>query len=95
MPGSGAVIVVPGKDADPKAWQRHVERSRTPPGAARASQRGQTLPDTALDSTAACDWGRALARAYGRRTEGAGEGEGEMLPALEMRTWGSIAEPIE
>ena len=41
-----------GKDADPKAWQRHVERSRTPPGAARASQRGRTLPDTALDGAA-------------------------------------------
>ena len=34
-----------GKDADPKAWQSHVERSRTPPGAARASQSGRTLPD--------------------------------------------------
>jgi hypothetical protein len=38
-PGSGAAIVVTGKDADPKAWQSHVERSRTTPGAARASQR--------------------------------------------------------
>jgi glycosyltransferase involved in cell wall biosynthesis len=28
----------PGKDAAPKAWQRHVERARTPPGRTRASQ---------------------------------------------------------
>src|ERR1700709_766033 len=48
-PGSCAGIGVAGKDADPKAWQSHVERSRTPPGAARASQRGRTLPGAALD----------------------------------------------
>jgi hypothetical protein len=49
LAGSGAGIGVAGKDADPKAWQSHVERSRTPPGAARASQRGRTLADAALD----------------------------------------------
>src|SRR4029077_3369087 len=48
LAGSGAAIGVTGKDADPKAWQSQVERSRTPPGAARASQRGQTLLGTGL-----------------------------------------------
>jgi hypothetical protein len=43
-PGSGAAIGGAGKDADPKAWQRHVEWSRTPPDAARASQRGRASP---------------------------------------------------